>query len=539
MSQAEKALVLVVDDHEPAAQMVSQIFIARGYDCDWASDGEAALEKAQRLLPDLILLDVMMPGMDGFQVLERLRANPLTANTPVIFVTAKDDPADIEQGLNLGADDYIAKPVKPREVLARARSKIEERRLQEALRQRTKELEVLLRFSEELNNYLDVQPLMDLILYLVSDLILCDAVILYRIGADQSILDIRQEKRQADLEFDSQALLDEILQSQQTTVVWENNEIRSSNRPAGMAVVLAHVEQLHGLLVVLGSKPYSERNRVLLEAISRQTTLALRNAELYATKVHYAEHLEEMVEARTRELRSAQELLSRAEKLASVGRLAAGIAHEINNPLVPIRINLELMLEDIEAGNPVSAQDVSESLNSVTRIARIIERLQQFTRKRGEEAPDMEPLSLSSVLEGVLALSRAFLRQSNINIETKLDNSAYIYGNRDQLEQVFLNIILNAQAAMENGGKLTIESKLKGKKVELRFNDTGHGIPADMLEKIFDPFVSTKENGSGLGLFISHNIIDNHSGQIQAESNSGKGASFILTLPVIENVQES
>jgi signal transduction histidine kinase len=539
MNQEENAFVLVVDDHEPAAQMVSQIFITRGYKCDWASDGEAALEKAQHLLPDLILLDVMMPGMDGFEVLGHLRANPITENIPVIFVTAKDDPADIEQGLNLGADDYIAKPVKPREVLARAKSKIEERRLQDTLRQRTKELEVLLRFSEELNNYLDVQPLMDLILYSVLDLIPCDAVILYRIGADQSVLDIRYEKRQANVDFDNQALLEEILQRQQKTLVWENQTLQHCNRPDGMAVILEHVEQLHGLLVVIGSEPYTERNRVLMEAIARQTTLALRNAELYATKVHYAEHLEEMVEARTRELRSAQELLSRAEKLASVGRLAAGIAHEINNPLVPIRINLELMLEDIEAGSPVSARDVQESLNSVTRIARIIERLQQFTRKRGDEAPDMEPLSLSSVLDGVLALSRAFLRQSNINIETNLDNSAYVYGNRDQLEQVFLNIILNAQAAMEKGGTLTIESKVKAAKVETRFSDTGHGIPADMLEKIFDPFVSTKETGSGLGLFISHNIVDNHSGQIQAESEAGKGATFILTLPVIENTQEN
>lgn len=539
MSQEDNALVLVVDDHEPAAMMVSQIFITRGYRAEVANNGETALEKAAQLLPELILLDVMMPEMDGYEVLRRLRANPVTANIPVIFVTARDDPADIEQGLTLGADDYIPKPVKPREVLARAKMHIEERRLRDTLRQRTKELEVMLRFSEELNNYLDVQPLMDLILYLVQDLIPCDAVLLYRIGADQSILDIRQEKRQSDVDFDTQALLDEIVQKNQKTLVWETHLIKSSNRPYGMAVVLEHVEQLHGLLVVLSSHPYSQRNQVLLEAIARQTTLVLRNAELYATKVHYADHLEELVEERTRELRSAQELLSRAEKLASVGRLAAGIAHEINNPLVPIRINLELMQEDIQAGQPVSAQDVEQSLDSVKRIARIIERLQSFTRKRGEEAPDMEPLAVSSVLEGVLTLSRGFLRQSNVNVESKLDNSAYVYGNRDQLEQVFLNIILNAQAAMENGGTLKIETKVKKDKVKISFSDTGHGIPADMLEKIFEPFVSTKENGSGLGLFISHNIIDNHSGQIQAASEAGKGATFVLTLPVIENIQEN
>jgi signal transduction histidine kinase len=477
----------------------------------------------------------MMPGMDGYEVLAELRANPITHAIPVIFVTAKDDVADIEQGLNLGADDYIPKPIKPREVLARARGKIEQHRLRKTLQQRTTELETLLRFSEELNNYIEVEPLQDLMLILVLDIIPCLAAVIYRTGEDGEVLNMRYQIKTEDLvfDFDANKLLDNILTSDEHMLVWEDNERDLTNLHYGMAVRLQHVTQLHGILVVVSDEPFSERHAMVFEAISRQATLAMRNADLYAIKVNYAEHLEDMVEERTAELRSAQALLARADKLAAVGRLAAGIAHEINNPLMPIRVNLELMQEDVQNGSPIHLEDIEESLHSVNRISRIVERLQQFTRKRGDEAPDMEPLAIEAVINSVIGLSDTYLRHSRIQLALDLTQDAYVYGNRDQLEQVFLNIILNAQAAMPDGGKLTIRSTVEGDRVRVVLSDTGHGIPEEIIDSIFEPFLSTKEDGSGLGLFISHNIIDNHSGQIEVESTVNEGTTFTLWLPAI------
>jgi signal transduction histidine kinase/DNA-binding NarL/FixJ family response regulator len=531
----DQSLILVVDDHIPAAEMVSHLFTMRGYETMCAFGGEEALEKAQQHLPDLILLDVMMPGMDGYQVLEALRENPVTNKIPIIFITARGEAEDIEQGLELGADDYIPKPVKPRELLARAKSKIESYRLRENLEQKTTDLEALLRFSEALSNHLEVNELLDLILYLVLDLIPSRAAVIYRMSENADILDKRfKTKDDFKITLDESALKKHFLKGADS-VAWQVQDENAFASNAGMAAGLWHGDQLHGILVVLADEPYGANHFRLFENIGRQTTMALRNAELYAVKVNYAERLEDMVEERTAELRSAQELLIRAEKLASVGRLAAGIAHEINNPLMPIRVNLEMMKEDVDEKRDVSGEDIDEALRSVNRISRIVERLQQFTRKRGDNAPVMQPLKIADVLDDVMALSGSYITKSGIKVNINVDEKAQVYGSRDQLEQVFLNIILNAHAAMQNGGTLTIDSAVKGQNLIVRFADTGVGIAQDMLDKIFEPFISTKENGSGLGLFISYGIIEDHNGQIEVESAEGKGATFTLTLPMMKS----
>ncbi|MDQ7024837.1 MAG: response regulator [Anaerolineae bacterium] len=536
MSQIDsQSRILVVDDHIPAAEMVSRLFEVRGFETICAFSGAEALEQAQKHIPDLILLDVMMPDMDGYDVLEALRGNPATHKIPVIFITAKDDAADIEEGLRLGADDYIPKPVKPRELIARAKSKIEAYRLRENLEQKTTDLEALLRFSEALNNHLEVDELLDLILYLVLDLVPSHSAIIYHMSENKDIIETRVKSKDTHDEVDIDVDALKAYFSQHTDAVqWQSSTQTSfSSSDTGMAAGLRHGEQMHGMLLVLADKPFEENHLRLFENIGRQTTMALRNAELYAVKVNYAERLEEMVEERTAELGAAQELLVRAEKLASVGRLAAGIAHEINNPLMPIRVNLELMREDVEENREVSIQDIDETLRSVSRISRIVERLQQFTRKSGDKAPIMESLKIVDIVEDVISLSGSYIRNSGIKVDVNLHETAQIYGNRDQLEQVFLNIILNAHAAMQAGGTLTIDSTIEAQNLIVRFADTGTGIASDILGKIFEPFVSSKENGSGLGLFISYGIIENHNGQIHVESEVGKGTVFTLALPTI------
>lgn len=531
-----KPLVLIVDDHMPAVGMLSRLLEKEGYDIASAYDGEQALEVCQKLTPDLILLDIMMPKLNGFEVLQILRKTDKTANVPTILITAKNTPDDIEHGLELGADDYIAKPFNPRELLARAKSKIDARRLKDELESRTQDLEALLRVSEELKHHLNVNQLMELILYLNLDLLPGECAIIYQLDEAGNIVHNQMSYKdgrlaQANI---SVGLIADFINSDHISGYWQDDSIHKDYSYI-MLSKMEYGQQIHGVMCLLNVDPYTANNLRLFEGISRQATLAMRNAELYEIKVNYADHLEEMVEERTEELKSAQQLLIRSEKLASVGRLSAGIAHEINNPLFPLRINLEGMIEDIDENLAIRRSDVEETLKSVERISRIVSRLLEFTGKDNSNQPDIEPVDVNSVIQSVLSLSQKYFEHAHVNIHLNLPALPPIFGNRDQLEQVFLNIMINAKAAMPDGGDLTIHGEQKKNNVVLKFVDTGTGIPEDLINKIFEPFVSTKEDGTGLGLFISYGIIENHQGSIDVESVVGSGTTFIIQLPIIQS----
>ena len=535
MDVYKKPLVLVVDDHVPAVGMLTRMLEREGYDVTSAYDGEQALQLCQRVTPDLILLDVMMPKLNGFEVLEILRNTDSTENIPTILITAKNTPDDIEHGLKLGADDYIAKPFNPRELLARAKSKIDARRLKDQLESKTQDLEALLRLSEELKHHVQVDELLGFILYLVLDLLPGEVAILYRYDEEHELTSSLMSYKDGILSESAiqRELIDNFLDDKATSTLWiDEEETASEDYTSGILCKLESNNEVHGILGIFHTIPYTDSHHRLFQGISRQATLAIRNAELYEIQKKYANHLEDMVEERTQELQSAQQLLIRAEKLASIGRLSAGIAHEINNPLFPLRINLEHMLEDIDDGLLISKRDVQETLKSVERISRIVLRLLEFTGKDNSNQPTIEYINLNTIIDDVISLSKKYLEYSHVNINVDLPDLPPIYGNRDQIEQVFLNIIINAKAAMPDGGDLSINGKIVDDSVILTFTDTGIGIQESVIDSIFEPFVSTKEDGTGLGLFMSYGIIENHQGSIDVESQEGEGATFTVTLPV-------
>ena len=531
-------LVLVADDEIHTTLMLERIFEREGYQVKSAHDGVEALDAARQLKPDLILLDIQMPGMNGFDVLSALRENPATASIPTILITAKArKPDDVAHGLNLGADDYIYKPFDPRELLARAESKMKARQLEESLQRRTQELEALLRISEELNQSLEVNDLLDLVLFLMLDLLPGNLGVIYRIDENGEVIaqrtqSIRTSNKVRPNQIEN--MFSTFLQLQ-NPVIWPGDAPLSDHFSSGMAVLLKHGSAALGVLVITAEDRhvYDENHFRLFKGIGRQTALALRNAELYEILANHAERLEDIVAARTAELQSAQQLLLRSEKLASIGHLAASIAHEINNPLQPIRINIEHLIEDIHAKVPVDLVAVESIQQSIERITRIVSQLLEFAGKR---TPDAEVgfFDLKRTLEGVISLNRKLFEQRGLHLVANLTPLPPFYGSKDQLEQVFMNLSLNAQAAMDKGGNLEISTKVTDKHIIVRFADTGRGIPANEINRIFDPFFSTKENGTGLGLFVSYGIIQNHHGSIEVESRVNTGTTFTIKLPVDE-----
>ena len=528
-------LVLVVDDQIATTVMLERMFEFEGYQVRSVYDGISAIDAAQSLIPDLILLDILMPGMNGLDVLKELRKNPITANIPTIILTATDEIANVIHGLELGADDYIRKPFHHQELIARAQSKMRGRQLEYNLQRRTQELQALLRVSEELSQHIAIPELLDFVLYLVLDLLPCALAAIYRLEGSQ-IAEKRirlKDGTEVNVEFDHAALVRWSLREKHPAF-WNDGQMPggSSGYPATIIAPMQYGDEISGVLLIAGEQSYDENHVRLMSGIARQAALALRNAELYEIQADYALHLEDMVAERTKELESAHQMLIRAEKLASVGRLAAGIAHEIKNPLMPIHLNLERVIEDMDSGEQVDVRDVEHALASAQRIQHIVDNVLGFTG-RGHAAgmEEFSQVDLNDVITGIVELNRKALEHANIAIDLRLGSLPNIRANKYQLEQVFMNLVLNARDAMPDGGRLSVQTNVHDGLISVLVGDNGVGIAPDKIDEIFEPFMTTKEDGNGLGLFISYGIIQNHKGTMEVQSKVGEGTIFEIALP--------
>lgn len=234
-----------------------------------------------------------------------------------------------------------------------------------------------------------------------------------------------------------------------------------------------------------------------------------------------------------KELEKARIQLVQSDKLASIGRLAAGVAHELNNPLGGISMYSSLALEDLPKDSP-AYRNLEKIGNQAQRCKGIVKALLDFSRQR---EPEIESVYVNDIIEEIFSLVETQSLFQNIEITKKLaSNLPPIMGDKSQLQQVFLNLTLNAAEAMGDGGKLRVESFLRDGFVEIEFADTGCGIPPEDIGKIFEPFFTTKsdQNGTGLGLAVSHGIIIKHKGTISFESKLNKGTTFTVKLPIKE-----
>ncbi len=237
----------------------------------------------------------------------------------------------------------------------------------------------------------------------------------------------------------------------------------------------------------------------------------------------------------THELEVHQEQLVQSRKIAAVGTLTAGIAHELNNPINNIVLTAEVLKEDLrELSQEEILGLIQDILGQGERAAEIVKGLLDFSRS---ERPEIEPLDIAGVIQDTLKLVRNQLSLSGIQTELDLPQDLpQVDGNRKSLQQVFLNLFINAVQAMLDGGSLTIRADATpdGQWLKVQVVDTGMGIAAKDLPHIFDPFYTTKQvgRGTGLGLSVTYGIVEKHGGHIEVESAQGKGSTFSVVLPV-------
>ena len=227
-----------------------------------------------------------------------------------------------------------------------------------------------------------------------------------------------------------------------------------------------------------------------------------------------------------------EDQLVQAEKLSSIGLLAAGVAHEVNTPLAVITSQAQMLLRQMPSDDPRN-RTLDKIIKQSFRASEIVNNLLKFSRVSGSEHNDVD---LNRIISETLSLVDPMLRASRIMVNAQLAKSLpTVPGNSGKLQQVFMNLIMNARDAMPQGGELTIATETENSHVHVEISDNGVGIPADQLHRIFDPFFTTKatSRGTGLGLAVTYGIIREHSGSIRVESSEGRGTTFRLEFPAV------
>jgi signal transduction histidine kinase len=290
-----------------------------------------------------------------------------------------------------------------------------------------------------------------------------------------------------------------------------------------LCVPMVSLNRLTGILLLGSDRPRWSLGRgeiELLNLLASQASLAFENAALYRAQ------------------RERLDRLYRAERLAAVGQLAAGVAHEIRNPLTAIRSTMQYLLRGLDPGEP-KHQLVEELLSEVDRINSTVGGLLSLSRSgelRKSESDLLEPLGKAVQLVQARAAEQGVVIESDFGGHPLL-----VLGDAGQLKQVFLNLLLNALQSIPGEGRIAVtaapwpslRSREEARWVQVRIADTGPGIPPDQLRRVFDPFYTTKHDGTGLGLAICHGIVEQHEGEIQMESELGAGTTVSIRLPRI------
>ena len=261
-----------------------------------------------------------------------------------------------------------------------------------------------------------------------------------------------------------------------------------------------------------------------------------RIGEMNTQLEQWAETLERKVQDRTEQLARTQAVMARQQHLASIGQLAAGVAHEINNPLTGV-LTFAHLLRDKENMDEQDKEDLDVIINETIRAGEIVSGLLDFARERTSKR---EPLAINDVIRQTMRLMRSQKPVKRVTIEEQLDgNLPKVNGDKNQLEQVLLNLSLNAFEAMPDGGTLTIRTLAQDGNVLVKVTDTGHGIKKEHLDRIFEPFFSTKPvgKGTGLGLSVSYGIVQQHGGSLEVDRVEGAGTTFTIVLPSIQEKQ--
>lgn len=543
--------ILYIEDKEQSLYLVTFLLKTRGYEVFQAHDGQEGINLAIRIKPDVILLDIQLPSMDGYTVARMLRSNPDFIRTPIVALTSYVLPGDREKALASGCTGYIEKPIDPDTFLDQIEMYLQndgvegERAMTTILIvddnfQNLYMLETIIKSSGyEVISAKNGAEALDLGRETPPDLVISDILMPVMDGfelcrrwkADDKLKHIpfiiytgtytEPKDEQLALRLGAERF---IIKPQDPEVLvqiihailaeYSKREIVSQEKPLG--------EEMETL---------SNYNEVLFHKLEKKV-LQLESEITYRKKAQQSlaclnTELEARVEERTKTLEEAHEQLARQEKLAMIGKLAGSVAHELRNPLGVIYNSIYYLGLKFPDADEKIKKHLKLIQEESTKASKIISDLLDFARMKPDD------VHLVDICQLVKETLDKIQKPENIMVDTCFEpDVSKLKIDPRKMEQAFQNIITNAYQAMPEGGELAIRVKQDPEMIEVVFKDTGAGISPENLSRLFEPLFSTKIKGIGLGLSIAKEIVEQFGGKIEVESEVGVGSTFLVKFPI-------
>ena len=553
--------ILVVEDSRTQAEALRGTLGSAGFEVTVAPDGEQGLEQARAADFDLVISDVLMPGLSGYELCRHLKNDPARRDVPVILLTALTDPLDIIQGLECGADGFLTKPYQAGQLVGRVRGLLANRALRHGGKLRVG-AEVLF-LGRKVTISSEKEQVLDLLIASFEDILRANRE-LQASRAELLAAKAQVERYAARLEAQVRSSQDKYrhLMEQANDAIFVlglDGRVLEANRRAAEFLGRPGAAVVGGRFEDFVSAAELDHIRARLEKLREGGTARVGDAhlvrgdgrqvpvELSAALVEHGG--ERVVLAIGRDLTERHRLelqMRQAQKMEAVGRLAGGVAHDFNNLLTIIQGYSDLLLEQLRPGDAIR-ELLDEVLKAGERAAALTHQLLAFSRQRG---PAPKVLDLNAVVTGITTLLGRLIG-ADVRLEVRLSpDTGPVLADGGQLEQVLMNLAVNARDAMPEGGTLTVATgnagldaadlrpypgQRPGRYSVLTVSDTGVGMDEATLARVFEPFFTTKgEKGTGLGLATVYGIVHGSGGHVEVASEAGRGTTFRIYLPQVE-----
>jgi len=563
---AQTAEILLVEDSETQALQLRHMLETNGFNVSWRSTAEAALDGLNEKLPDLVIADYHLPGMNGDELTRQMRLNVRTRAIPVIMLTEARERAVERQGLESGADAYISKSAEQELIILRIKALLRRRSSPIGDSREERQSPSFGAFRRACIVIVDDSPTRRT--YLQNMLAHEGYAVTAASNPPEALRLVRSSFSTWDCVLVNllSPSFDGIELCRQLNLYRGLAPLPGTDAPSFAIVGLGNEEGgdviarafAAGVDDIVPSTIEPDVMRVRIRALVRRKLMQdenwrieaeLRERELALARARAEAASAEALANANRELEEANDLLKgtqaqlvQAAKMASLGELVAGIAHEINNPLAFIQAHqgtVERLLGEIATKLPAEAgleRQVQKSRDRVAamklglaRIQELVLNLRRFSRL---DEGDFQTVNVPESIETVLALLGHKLG-TRIDVRRRYNAVPDLYCSPALLNQVVMNIVGNAADAIKGTGGIDIETESNETTYTIRISDTGPGIPRELRERIFEPFFTTKPvgSGTGLGLAIAYSVVQAHKGSITVEAGPQGGASFTITIP--------